>query len=361
MNGKLKAHENLVWFCAVIAALAMRFMLAYVTSNFDFNSWRITGELAAQSRNVYANTTRYNYGPVWFNILGLLWRTASQFTGSILLYKALIVITITLADFLMARLIAKRAGLIWGVFFMLNPISFSAAGDQTQFDSIAVTLAALGVTYLESSSESPDFTLNDLAGIVMLCLSLMTKHFLWAFPLWLLLNTKINPFKKILYALIPPLVFILSFIPYWPEGHQGIISNVFMYRSMGNFPLIGAGVFQALGMNFTGPFFGVYIVLMSAAGYVFRRYDIFGLYMAYSMAAVCFSSSVYDQYLIIGCMAVIVLFRLRGLPYFVFLVRGIGRLFPPGLRPAVWQMRLTCTVWCLAYYLVSYYRHKERA
>ncbi len=36
---------------------------------YDFDSYRLVANAITYGKNVYAWTPRYNYGPVWFNLL----------------------------------------------------------------------------------------------------------------------------------------------------------------------------------------------------------------------------------------------------------------------------------------------------
>ncbi len=71
------------WLC-ILAGVAIRFLFMQAGYNYDFESYCVVGDLAAAGKNVYANTHRYNYGPVWFTLLGLFWKAASHFTRNIL-------------------------------------------------------------------------------------------------------------------------------------------------------------------------------------------------------------------------------------------------------------------------------------
>ena len=365
------------WLC-ILAGVAIRFLFMQAGYNYDFESYCVVGDLAAAGKNVYANTHRYNYGPVWFTLLGLFWKISSCFTRNILVFRALIVSTLTLADFLIARLIAKRAGNFWGALFFLNPISLIITGYHNQFDNIAVLLAALAVSFIEKSCEASAIKTEDLCGTALLSLSMITKHILWAFPVWLLMNMKINPRKKFIYAFVPPILFLMSFAPYWREGADGIISNVFLYKSYNNFPLFAFGVMNHFGISIPFqeyiclPAFGL---LMAATAYIFRNKDIYESFMLYTIVLVCVSSAIANQYVAIPCMAMVLVFRGKSAVY--FLVCGIFLLFSNGgLHLAIFlnnhygidfniftnflrsgSIMYTSSSWCLLCYLIHYYRN----
>ncbi len=365
------------WLC-IFAGIVIRFVLMSLGHNFDFESYCIVGELAAAGKNIYANTPRYNYGPVWFILLGLFWKTASLFTHNIVVFRCLIVGTLTLGDFFITLLISKKAGNFWGAVFFLNPISLIITGYHNQFDNLAVLIGAFAVMCIEKSCTEYDIKPEDIYGTLLLSLSLITKHILWAFPLWILLNTNINLRKKILYAFMPVILFLLSFAPYWQEGSHGIIHSVFLYKSFNNFPLFALRIINYLGIRIPLqayiclPVFGL---LMLAGAYVFRHEDMYNSFLLYTVSLVCFSSAIANQYLAIPCMAVILLCKKKSMLYFcaglVYLsCDGNGLHIPLWLNKhfafdislpvkiiSTGTVIYTVFAWCLLYYLVYYYRH----
>ena len=75
MNEKIQ--KNYVTFTVLISAgIILRFVVMSLGYNYDFESYCVVGEIAGNFKNVYANTYRYNYGPVFFFIQGSLYRLA---------------------------------------------------------------------------------------------------------------------------------------------------------------------------------------------------------------------------------------------------------------------------------------------
>ena len=315
-----KNNYSKIFWISVLAGITLRFVLMTLGHNFDFESYCIVGELAAHGKNIYANTGRYNYGPVWFTLLGIFWNIASLFQQHILVFRILIVSVLTITDIIIAKFISERAGNLWGVLFILNPISLIITGYHNQFDNLAVLFGLYGVLFLEGSYAERDIKFKDIAGIIFCSLSLITKHILWSFPLYILFSTTINAHKKILYAFIPPVIFLLSFMPFMREGWHGILHNVFLYRSFNNFPLFAFGILNHFGLYIPlqkyicVPVFGL---LMLCSAYVFRRENIFNSFMLYTISLVCFSSAIANQYIAIPCMALIILMRIKSALYFI--------------------------------------------
>ncbi len=75
----MKKNNSTIFCLALLAGITLRFVIMTLGHNFDFDSYCIVGELAASGKNIYANTGRYNYGPVWFTLLGIFWKIASHF------------------------------------------------------------------------------------------------------------------------------------------------------------------------------------------------------------------------------------------------------------------------------------------
>ena len=365
------------WLC-IGAGIVIRFVLMSLGHNFDFESYCIVGELASAGKNIYANTPRYNYAPLWFIMLGLFWKAASYFTHNIFIFRCLIVGTLTLGDFFITKLISKNVGNFWGIIFFLNPISLIITGYHNQFDNLAVLIGISAVLCIEKSCTEQDIKPEDFHGTVLLSLSLITKHIMWAFPLWILFNKNINTRKKILYAFVPPLLFLMSFVPYWSEGSSGIIHRVFMYGSFNNFPISAVRIMNHFGISIPlekyiyPPAFGL---LMLLGAYIFRHEKIYHSFLLYTVALVCFSSAIANQYLAIPCMAVTLLCRRKSAVYFslgcVYLsCDGNGLHIPSWLHKHLGlqintfaeiissgDVMYTLLTWCLLFYLVYYYRH----
>ena len=360
------------WMC-IIAGVITRFVLMSLGHNFDFDSYCIVGELAAAGKNIYANTHRYNYGPVWFTLLGLFWKISSCFTRNILTFRVLIVSTLTLADFFIARLITKKAGNFWGAVFFLNPISLIITGYHNQFDNLAVLIGAYAALTIEKSCQDSAIKAEDICGTALLSLSLIIKHILWAFPLWIIINTKINTRKKLLYVFVPVILFLMSFAPYWQEGSHGIIRNVFLYRSFNNYPLFALGIMNHFGVSIPLqkyiclPAFGLF---MAAGAYIFRDKDIDESFMLYTIVLVCVSSAIANQYIAIPCMAMILLLRNKSALY--FLIAGVYLLcngdglhilakFTPNIATKILSsggVMYTILSWCLLLLIINYYRNR---
>lgn len=305
MNEKIQ--KNYILFTAFISAgILLRFIAMSLGHNFDFESYCVVGEIAGNFKNVYANTTRYNYAPIFFIIQGTLYRLAKVRPHEwVSVFRILIVSVLTVADLGITAFIASRYSLRKAAAFFLNPVSIVITGLHNQFDNIAVLFALLSILYY---NEEEEFSAKDIGFVAMFTLSLMTKHILFLIPVFLLFKKGLPLKKKALYAFVPPMLFLLSFVPFIINNRaafEGVRDNVFLYRSKHNAPLLS--YFYGL-INFPERFiFVVYILMMILLALIVRKWSYEKIILTYLIAMVCFSSAIANQYLAIPMAALCVL------------------------------------------------------
>jgi len=291
--------------CFVFIGILLRYLAMTVGHNFDFESYCIVGDLASNLHNVYANTPRYNYGPIFFCIQGLCYKISSISANPLLTFRILIVTIITLGDLGITAFLYKKYSLKTALFFFLNPISIIITGYHNQFDNLAILLVLIATIFY---NEDNKFTKRDIYFILLMSASLTMKHIFFLLPLWILLKRGIPRLKRIAYAVIPPIVFLLSFGPFI-IGNQaaldGIIKNVFLYRSFNNAPLLG-WLYRIINLP-NSMYIVVFFVIMSLMGLYFRRETINSQVLIYLLCLVSFSSAVANQYLAIPLVALCVL------------------------------------------------------
>jgi hypothetical protein len=291
---KLVANQEVsretVRICAVVATgIVLRLLLPLRGHNFDVESYKIVAAIVRQGGNVYELTRRYNYAPVWFNILHALdvlpWLSGDPING--LRWK--IAIFLTVIDVGIFAFLLKRYSFRVAALFFLNPISIIISGYHNQFDNFAVLTGLLSVWLFERENRKS----NRIWGLIGLGLSLCIKHILFFYPLWLAFKERHWP-EKIRVVLIPYLLFLGSFVWYLPRGEAGIRENVFSYESTAN-----------------GPFWSMVLPFLSVP----RKYLFFatllvvGLYQrkkapleslhTYFISLIVFSSAITNQYLAI--------------------------------------------------------------
>ena len=119
----LRKHWGMV--ILVLVGFGLRLLVAMRGHNYDFDSWVIVARIMDHEGNVYAETARYNYGPVWANVLLLLYRIAG---GRVGVFRYILVGFLSLADVGILVVLYKKYGFRAGAFFFLNPVSIVITG-----------------------------------------------------------------------------------------------------------------------------------------------------------------------------------------------------------------------------------------
>jgi hypothetical protein len=218
-----------LFLVVLITGLAARLLVATCGHNYDMDSWQIMAGIADRGDNVYASTERYNFAPGWFHILHGLNLLAGHNPA---VFRYVVAGFLSLADAGIFFFLWRRFGRLAACWFFLNPISITISGYQCNFDNVAIWLGLLAVGLMGDEWDRP-LNRRKLLGLSVLGLSLVVKHVFFAFPFWLAVKQK-GMGRKLVVIGVPVFIFALSFAPYWHAGSQGIIQNVFLYRSLKN-------------------------------------------------------------------------------------------------------------------------------
>ena len=221
------------WLFTILAVgIALRLVMPMRGSNYDMESYRIVADIVAKGGDVYAETNRYNYGPVWFHILHALdslpWIAGDKLTA--LHWK--VACFLTIVDIGICLTLFRSYGATVAALFFLNPISIMITGYHSQFENFAILVGLVSVGILDRQKGTRWMWL----GLVLLGLSLSIKHILFLFPLWLAIKQEYWS-RKLLFAGLPYVIFLAGFVPYLPRDAHQILKNVFLYRSWNNAPL----------------------------------------------------------------------------------------------------------------------------
>ena len=217
---------NWLFFVMLAAGFAARLLVATRGHDYDMDSWQIMASIADRGDNVYASTDRYNFAPAWFHVLHVLNLLAGH---NPTVFRYAVAGFLSLGDAGIFFILWRRFGRLAAGWFFLNPISVIITGYQCNFDNLAILSGLLAVMLMGEDFDRP-VTRRKLLGLVVLGLSLVIKHVFFAFPFWLAVKQK-GMRQKLVVILVPIFIFALSFVPYWHAGSQGIIQNVFLYRS----------------------------------------------------------------------------------------------------------------------------------
>lgn len=334
-----------VFMLVIFAGTCLRFYAMSRGHNFDFESYKIVGDIVARGGNVYAETVRYNYGPVWFGILGLFREISLLFTSQDFLFRILITGFLTIVDILISIILYKKYSLATAVIFFINPISIEITGFHNQFDNLAVLIGLVGLLLMPKPG-SNRLTKQHIYSAVIIGLSLMTKHIFFMLPLWLFIREKSISIKLAMFF-IPLTIFGLSFLPFiFNGGLAGIIQNVFLYKSFANAPLLYALFSQGI-VTLISPTL-VLVLALVIAGFVTRKLPLFEAGLWYLITLVVFSPAIANQYLAIVTPALAVFGAVFFIPFFViatFMLWGtdgiysktIYNLIPDRLLPYIEQ------------------------
>ena len=281
------------WLPAVlVAGLWARFWAGTCGHNYDFDSYRLVTGILEQGGNVYAGTCRYNYGPVWFHLLHLFDWLAGRNPE---VFRWLLIGFLSAVDAGIAWVLWRKFGRRAATLFFLNPVSILITGYHNQFDNTALLLGLCAVLLFGDDFHHP-VGRRKFAGLVVLGLSLMTKHILFAFPLWLAVKQK-GHWQKCLVLLVPVAIFLSGFAPYWAEGRAGILANVFLYKSrltayLYNFAM-PAAIHDLLSAEM------VWLVLLGGFAFVLRRKSALETLLFYTGVLVAASPATLNEYLAI--------------------------------------------------------------
>lgn len=226
----------LILLLIIINGTIIRLVLASACyGNYDMQSYEMVADIVNEGGNVYAQTFRYNYSPLWFTLLGALRKVQLQYPAvpfHFVVRSFLCGVDLVALGFLLLIARQERKSLIKpAIFFYLNPVSFLLTGYHGQFENLAILMVMIGLyAYLKLKS-------NKVLGTAILWIfasaGMIVKHNIF-YELIICLNAAIKRYRvKVPLFAVSVLVFLALFVPYWPQGKEGIIKNVFMYSIPG--------------------------------------------------------------------------------------------------------------------------------
>lgn len=338
---------------AIFLGLGTRLFLAhYYHGNDDQISYEIVSAILERGGNVYSETQRYNYSPLWAQLL-LYLKSLSNLTN--LPFHSIIRGFLSLVDLLngvfigliSSQIFTNRSSTSGFSLYLLNPVSLLIVGYHGQFDNLAA-LPLLVATYWyirtnDKSSIVPIWLLGTLAVII--------KHTTVFGALTLFVLTARNHRHAWIMFLLTLIVFLGSFFVYFPEGQAGIINNVFLYRSKPD----QYGLGELLPDYLSAP---IFFILMMLVPFIAKHYLKLSLAQGLLFAFVAFITLTYgiaEQYFILPILWGSIL---PGAWYWgftlvatIFLIGSPNNLDIPYI-PAVWNtVWLAASGWLLSYFL----------
>lgn len=291
LNWKKSAQS--FWVPVVLLlGLGARFWVGTLGHNFDYESFRIVVDITRHGENVYANTTRYNYGPIWFLVLHGFDLLSG---GNEKIFRELLIGFLSAADVGIFFILWKKFGRVPAIIFFLNPVSIIITGYHNQFGNLVILTGLWAVLLLGDDFEKP-VNSRKLLGLSVLGISLMTKHLLFAFPFWLAVKQK-GRWQKLWMVLIPISIFAAGFLPFWREGHAGIIQNVFLYRSSATDFFYDFFMPQSIQLTFNS--LTIWFLFLGLFAFVYREKKSVESLLLYTCVLVATSTATANQYLAI--------------------------------------------------------------
>lgn len=286
----------------VLLGFYLRVNLAYFTlGNYDVNSYEIVAKLISQGKNVYASTHRYNYSPFWFIILFVLYKINALFFS--FPFRFIIGFFLSLIDLVSLFVLFKISKLKKIFFpkiavgFFLNPINIIIASHHRQFENLAIFFLLLGIYVFLKNKK------NKLSGILFL-LAGTIKHIIFNQVL-VFFNFCFKKRKKIFFYFGASVLFFLAtFSPFWKEGKEGIIKNVFLYKSQeGGYGISYFLNLISLGSSLTKYYSYIFILSLFLFAFKFKTKSLIKAVLINNLFFLSFTSGMADQYLVLPLAA----------------------------------------------------------
>lgn len=349
----LKSHlEYFLFIIIILLAICIRYQISFRGYNPDVVSYQIVSNLINEGKNVYANTNRYNYGPIWFYILSIIDQISTLFNSNYLSFRHLIALFLAFVDVGISLVLIYYKRPKAAIFFLFSPISIIITGYHSQFSNLAILIALSSSLILKKFKHVDDVCWTRLIFFcLLLAVSLIVKHVFIFFPVWLFFKSK-RWDRRLALLTIPIGIFIVSFIPYcWDKGAiAGIIRNVITYSSWNNAPFYSLFIPNIFKIFISPKVF--FFISMIITGFFYRKKNVFESMIFYCVALLIFSSAVANQYL-----AIPIIFTSLYVNFFTILYNILGFIFLAmdwaGLHIKIlWEVPLFRYIGLYGYYIL---------
>jgi len=330
MRTFIRKHRGAIFVVLLGVGVLLRFLAAASGFTYDMESYEIVARAVIEHKTVYAETTRYNYGPLWFYVLAGLYKVSLLFPDAFFAFRYLVVGVLSAVDIGLFVLFSKMFSPAIALLYYFNPLSIITTGYYSQFDNAALLLGWISVWYISKKQKT--------FGLVLLGVSLILKHVFFFFPVWLALR-EITWKERVRTVGIPVLIFLASFIPFLRDGFQGIKENVFLYASFANAPLWHVLVPDGLTRIISPGF--LFLTALTVGAILFRKTPLAVSMAWYGMVLVAFAPAISEQYfvLVLPLIALVpniffVTFLFAQTAFAVIMMLG-GEVYIPGLEMRV--------------------------
>lgn len=238
---------------AVVVGVASRLYLATAYhGNFDEDSYEIVAAIMRHGGIVYAETDRYNYSPVWADVIAALDGLGDALRLELHTMVRSFLTFVDVGVAILVGMIAARTGsasfAIASASYLLNPVAILLVGYHGQFENLAA-LPLLAAAW--AALQHPD---RRTAPIWLLASAALVIKQLMLFGVWTVIfyafsrqagstRSIVSPLSlRPLAALaLAVLAFLATFVPYWGMAGTRIVSNVLGYTALPR--LYGLGAF----------------------------------------------------------------------------------------------------------------------
>lgn len=322
----------------ILAGTIIRLILAGVVyGNYDMTSYEFVTGIAGKGGNVYAETSRYNYSPVWFMVLLALKRIQLALPGVPFHFvvKSFLcsVDLLTLGVLLLIAGIRKLPASKTAIFFYLSPVSFLITGYHGQFENFSMLMVLIGIFMYIRFASKP--VLKAALLWLFATAGMIVKHNT-LYELIICLHSSIKRYwVKMLLFMVSVVVFLSLFIPYWDVGKKGIIENVFKYGSKGE----GYGVswlFELPELKY------LFILAMFIFPLFLKSKDIIARCLLGALFFLTFTTGIAIQYFVmpvaLGALRPSKLLLFYTFVACLFILGSVNNVFIPGFHPFQWNV-----------------------
>jgi 4-amino-4-deoxy-L-arabinose transferase-like glycosyltransferase len=348
--------KKYLWVVAVLIGTLARIMVASLGHNGDYDFWIRHAEVIRNGGNLYEGGESYGYGPVWMFVLRFADLVQNILPENRKVFRLVIILVLTLADLLIATIIAKKFSHYAALLFFINPVSIIITGYHNQFDNIAIGAGLLAIIILTNFHKS-EYRKFYWAGLILLGLSIAIKQVLIFFPFWLLLRAGTLR-QKISRLVVPYLVFCATFLPWATslEKIEVIVGEIFPRRGRSGLLL------TLLGAEYDGTIRGtrfddlahhsvsaIFVLIVVLLGWLMRRRCLFDSVIIYLVAIVAFAPAYSQQQLILPLIALFVYatieLKIFYLLTLLFMVQNSDELGYEFLFPHFFRLNGTIYAW----------------
>jgi len=304
---ELSSATRLITAAIIVVGIALRLLVSTRGNNYDFESYKLV--VAGREEGLTAwQVGRYNYGPVWAHLL-YTFNWAQSNLG--LSFRLQVILVLTLADLFIGYFIIKKRNVLIAGLFFLNPVSIIITGYHNQFDNLAIAIVCAALLVSRDARQG-DIGKRDAFALLLLGLSLSTKHVFLVFMFWMAVR-QLGLKRQLAYLIVPPTLFVLSFTPFLQSSWSGIKKFVIGYESADNGPLwILLGLQNGLGPI---PLMALFVATLSVVGILVRNRSTPEVLFLYLVTIVITTPNLAGQYFAIAAIGAIGLGSLWFMPY----------------------------------------------